>query len=106
MGEYEVDGQSCWFVEQERMTKGVEENEFLDVGTEQESYMYGTTFTSVRDVMAENKLCVIDCRPEVCNAPFCVLLYVYHVVVGKPCYIQGDYIFVNIAVLQRQHLIV
>ena len=35
MGEYEVDGQSCWFVEQERMTKGVEENEFLDVGSEQ-----------------------------------------------------------------------
>ena len=29
MGEYEVDGQSCWFVEQERMPKGVEENEFL-----------------------------------------------------------------------------
>jgi len=65
MGEYEVDGQSCWFVEQERMTKGVEENEFLDVGAEgHDSYMYGTTFTSVRDVMAENKLCVIDCRPE------------------------------------------
>ena len=32
MGEYEVDGQSCWFVAQERMTKGVEENEFLDIG--------------------------------------------------------------------------
>jgi len=64
MGEYEVDGQSCWFVEQERMTKGVEENEFLDVGSEQETYLYGTTFTSVRDVMSENKLCVIDCRPE------------------------------------------
>ena len=73
MGEYEVDGQSCWFVEQERMTKGVEENEFLDVGAEgHDSYMYGTTFTSVRDVMAENKLCVIDCRPEVCILLFLI----------------------------------
>ena len=50
------------------MTKGVEENEFLDVGSEQETFLYGTTFTSVRDVMSENKLCVIDCRPEVCNS--------------------------------------
>merc|ERR1712241_305520 len=58
------DGQSCWFVAQERMTKGVEENEFLDIGSEHGGSMYGTTFTSVRDVMAENKLCVIDCRPE------------------------------------------
>ena len=56
------------FVKQERMTKGVEENEFLDVGSEQETFLYGTTFTSVRDVMSENKLCVIDCRPEVCNS--------------------------------------
>ena len=68
-----MDGQSCWFVEQERMTKGVEENEFLDVGAEgHDSYMYGTTFTSVRDVMAENKLCVIDCRPEVCILLFLI----------------------------------
>ena len=74
-----MDGQSCWFVEQERMTKGVEENEFLDVGAEgHDSYMYGTTFTSVRDVMAENKLCVIDCRPEVCTLDFLInVLYAY-----------------------------
>ena len=63
MGEYEVDGQSCWFVTQERMLDGVENNEFLDVG-EHDSYIFGTTFNSVRDVMAENKLCVIDCKPE------------------------------------------
>ena len=63
-GDYEVDGQSCWFVSQERMEKGVEDNEFLDVG-QHDAYMYGTTFSSVREVMAENKLCVIDCRPEV-----------------------------------------
>ncbi len=64
MGEYEVDGESCWFVSQERMVKGVDNNEFLDVG-EHDSYMFGTTFAAVREVMAENKLCIIDCRPEV-----------------------------------------
>ena len=42
MGEYEVDGQSCWFVEQARMTRGVEENEFLDVGSEQGNLSNGT----------------------------------------------------------------
>ena len=42
MGEYEVDGQSCWFVEQARMTRGVEENEFLDVGSEQGNLSKGT----------------------------------------------------------------
>ena len=48
MGEYEVDGQSCWFVEQERMTKGVEENEFLDVGSEQGNLSKGTDNKTVR----------------------------------------------------------
>ena len=42
----------------------MDENEFLDCN-EQDSYIYGTTFSSVREVMSENKLCVIDCRPEV-----------------------------------------
>ena len=64
MGEYEVDGKSCWFVSQERMLKGIEENEFVDSG-EHDSHFFGTTFASVREVMAENKLCVIDVRPEV-----------------------------------------
>ena len=48
MGEYEVDGQSCWFVEQERMTKGVEENEFLDVGSEQGNLSKDTDNETVR----------------------------------------------------------
>jgi hypothetical protein len=43
-------------------------NEFLDVG-EHDNYLFGTTFQSVRDVISkENKLCIIDCRPEVCSA--------------------------------------
>ena len=65
MGDYEIDGESCWFVSQERMLEGLENNEFLDVGTEHDNYLFGTTFESVRSVMAENKLCILDVRPEV-----------------------------------------
>ena len=50
----------------------MDENEFLD-SNEQDSYLYGTTFSSVREIMSENKLCVIDCRPEVRN--FWVIFY-------------------------------
>ena len=64
MGDYEIDGESCWFVSHERMLEGLENNEFLDVG-EHDNYLFGTTFESVRNIMAENKLCILDVRPEV-----------------------------------------
>ncbi len=64
MGDYEIDGESCWFVTHDRMVEGLEQNEFLDVG-EHDNYLFGTTIESVRGVMAENKLCVLDVRPEV-----------------------------------------
>ena len=64
MGGYEIDGESCWFVSHERMLDGLENNEFLDVG-EHDNYLFGTTLDSIRAVMAENKLCVLDVRPEV-----------------------------------------
>ena len=63
-GDYEIDGESCWFVSHERMLDGLENNEFLDVG-EHDNYLFGTTLDSIRAVMAENKLCVLDVRPEV-----------------------------------------
>ncbi len=64
MGDYEIDGESCWFVPHERMLEGLENNEFLDVG-EHDNYLFGTTLESVKNIMAENKLCVLDVRPEV-----------------------------------------
>ncbi len=64
MGDYETDGESCWFVSNQKMLESLENNEFLDVG-EHDSYIFGTTIESVRAIMAENKLCVLDVRPEV-----------------------------------------
>eukprot|EP00095_Tigriopus_kingsejongensis_P003278 maker-scaffold675_size187964-snap-gene-0.31 protein:Tk03278 transcript:maker-scaffold675_size187964-snap-gene-0.31-mRNA-1 annotation:"maguk p55 subfamily member 6" len=63
MGDYEIDGESCWFVDHERMLDGLDNNEFLDVG-EHDNYLFGTTLEAVRNVMVENKLCVLDVRPE------------------------------------------
>ena len=60
-----MDGESCWFVSHDKMKEALAANEFLDVG-EHDNYLFGTTFQSVRDVInKENKLCIIDCRPEV-----------------------------------------
>ena len=61
MGGYEIDGESCWFVSHERMLEGLENNEFLDVG-EHDNYLFGTTFESVRNIMAENKLCTLPSK--------------------------------------------
>ena len=66
MAEFERDGDTCWFVSEERMQEGIDNDEFIDVGTH-DNYTFGTTFSSVRNVMAENKLCIIDCKPEVCT---------------------------------------
>ena len=64
MADFERDGETCWFVSEERMLEGIENDEFLDVG-KHDNYVFGTTFSAVRSVMAENKLCIIDCKPEV-----------------------------------------
>ncbi len=64
MADYEVDGETCWFVSQKRMLEGLEENEFLDVG-QHDNYIFGTTIESIRTIMSENRLCVLDVRPEV-----------------------------------------
>ena len=66
MADFERDGETCWFVSEERMLEGIENDEFLDVG-KHDNYVFGTTFAAVRSVMAENKLCIIDCKPEVRN---------------------------------------
>ena len=65
MAEFERDGDTCWFVSEERMQEGIDNDEFIDVGSH-DNYTFGTTFSSVRNVMAENRLCIIDCKPEVC----------------------------------------
>ena len=64
MADFERDGDTCWFVTEERMLEGIDNDEFIDVG-KHDNYLFGTTYAAVRNVMSENKLCIIDCKPEV-----------------------------------------
>lgn len=60
---YEVDGESCWFISHEEILAGIDRDEFLEV-RDQDSHLYGTTYQSIRAVISQSKLCVIDCNPE------------------------------------------
>ena len=33
--------------------------------TEKDGYLYGTTYQSIRTIISQGKLCLIDCKPEV-----------------------------------------
>jgi len=60
---YEVDGESCWFISHDEIMAGIDRDEFLEV-REQDEHLYGTTYQSIRAVISQSKLCVIDCNPE------------------------------------------
>ena len=60
----EKDGEHHCFVTKEKMQELIDSDELLDF-KRQHDHTYGTTFSSIRHVMAHNKLCVITCKPEV-----------------------------------------
>jgi len=60
---HDVDGDTCWFVSHEEILAGIDRDEYLEV-REQEGHLYGTTHQSIRAVISQAKLCVIDCNPE------------------------------------------
>lgn len=62
-GEYETDGELFWFLSEEELITSLDRDEFMEV-TEQDGYLYGTTYQSIRSVISEGRLCVIDCKPE------------------------------------------
>lgn len=61
--EYEAEGSAAWFVSREEIEAGMERDEFLEV-REQDGHLHGTTYQSIRAVIALSKLCLIDCGPE------------------------------------------
>jgi len=60
---YEVDGENCWFISHEEILAGIDRDEFLEVRDE-DSFLSGTTYQSIRTVISQSKLCLIDCNPE------------------------------------------
>lgn len=62
--ELEENGKSYWFVEREKMEKDIREYKFLEYG-EHNGHLYGTSLDSIRDVIHQGKMCVLDCSPSV-----------------------------------------
>lgn len=53
-----------WFNDRENMEKGIREHMFLEYG-EHNGHLYGTTLESIRDVIHQGKMCILDCGPPV-----------------------------------------
>lgn len=59
----EENGKGYWFTDMETMDQEIKENKFLEYG-EHNGNMYGTHMDSIRDVIAQGKMCVLDCSPS------------------------------------------
>ncbi|XP_050427061.1 protein PALS2 [Adelges cooleyi] len=60
--ELEENGQNYWFVDREQMEHDIHEHKFLEYG-EHGGHFYGTNLDSIRDVINQGKMCVLDCSP-------------------------------------------
>lgn len=64
MRELEEDGMGYWFVSREEMEHDVRDHQFLEFG-EHNNHLYGTKLDSIRAVIRQGKMCVLDCSPNV-----------------------------------------
>lgn len=62
--EYEDNGKNYWFLDREEMEKQIKQHKFLEYG-EHNGHLYGTSLDSIRNVINEGKMCVLDCSPSV-----------------------------------------
>ncbi|XP_052894341.1 protein PALS2 isoform X3 [Anopheles moucheti] len=58
----EESGKAYWFSDREDMEEEIRENHFLEFG-EHNGNLYGTHLDSIRDVIRQGKMCVLDCSP-------------------------------------------
>nr|SVE73452.1 EOG090X032R [Daphnia atkinsoni] len=63
MRELEEDGMGYWFVSREEMEHDVRDHQFLEFG-EHNNHIYGTKLDSIRAVIRQGKMCVLDCSPN------------------------------------------
>lgn len=62
--ELEENGKNYWFLDREEMEKQIKQHKFLEYG-EHNGNLYGTSLDSIRNVINEEKMCVLDCSPPV-----------------------------------------
>ncbi|XP_019867829.1 protein PALS2 isoform X1 [Aethina tumida] len=58
----EENGQSYWFTDRETMEEDIKQAKFLEYG-EYNGQLYGTHLDSIRDVIKQGKMCILDCSP-------------------------------------------
>nr|XP_015835285.1 PREDICTED: MAGUK p55 subfamily member 6 isoform X3 [Tribolium castaneum] len=58
----EENGQSYWFTDRESMEEDIKHSKFLEYG-EYNGHLYGTHLDSIREVIKQGKMCVLDCSP-------------------------------------------
>uniref|UniRef100_A0A1I8MZR1 Guanylate kinase n=1 Tax=Musca domestica TaxID=7370 RepID=A0A1I8MZR1_MUSDO len=59
----EENGVSYWFVDREWMEQEINKNNFLEYG-EHNGNLYGTHIQSIKDVINNGRMCVLDCAPN------------------------------------------
>lgn len=64
MRELEEDGMGYWFVSREEMEHDIRNHQFLEFG-EHNAHLYGTKLDTIRSVIRQGKMCVLDCSPNV-----------------------------------------
>lgn len=72
--ELEENGQNYWFIDREQMEHDIREHQYLEYG-EHNGNIYGTSLESIRDVINDGKMCVLDCSPVVCIQSFFLINY-------------------------------
>lgn len=60
--ELEENGKSYWFVTREYFEKEIADHQMLEYG-EHNGHLYGTNIESIRDVIRQGKMCILDCNP-------------------------------------------
>jgi guanylate kinase len=60
----EENGRGYWFIDRETMEEEIREHKFLEYG-EHNGHLYGSKLDSIRDVIRQGKMCVLDCSPAV-----------------------------------------
>lgn len=59
----EENGKGYWFIDRAEMEQEINANQFLEYG-EHGGNLYGTHLDSIREVIKQGKMCVLDCAPS------------------------------------------
>lgn len=58
----EENGQTYWFTDREKMEEDIRTHKFLEYG-EYNGHLYGTHLDSIREIIKQGKMCILDCSP-------------------------------------------